>query len=64
MYCGYINGLYTYAVQIAGETEKYWCGIKHQKDGSDFVEPKHHSEFLEYGDERAYKAIKLKSKQE
>lgn len=57
MYCGYVNGLYAYAVQIAGETEKYWCGIKHQKDPN-FVQPKHHEEFLEYGDEKGYKKLK------
>ena len=53
-YCGYANGLMHYASIIAGETEKYWCGIKHQKDPN-FIQPKHHSNFLTYGDEKAYK---------
>jgi len=57
MYCGYVNGLFAYAVQIAGETEKYWCGIKHEQDPN-FVPPKHHAEFLEYGDEKGYKNLK------
>lgn len=31
MYCGYMNGLFVYLKEIAGRTEKYWCGIMHQK---------------------------------
>lgn len=53
MYCGYANGLINYTRVIAGETEKYWCGIKH-KSGDGFNEPEHHKDFLEYGDEEAY----------
>lgn len=56
MYCGYANGLINYARVIAGETEKYWCGIKHQTDSS-FVEPEHHAEFIEYGNEAAYREL-------
>ena len=52
-YCGYANGLLHYASKIASETEAYWCGIKHKKD-SDFVEPKHHEDFVEYGDEKSF----------
>ena len=47
MYCGYVNGFLAYAVKVASETEKYWCGIKHQKTEG-FFEPEHHKEFLEY----------------
>lgn len=54
IYCGYANGLINYARVIAGETEKYWCGIKHQADGH-FIEPEHHKDFMEYGDEAAYR---------
>lgn len=53
-YCGYANGLLGYCVQIAGETEKYWCAIKH-KQSSNFHEPAHHKDFLPYGDKEAYK---------
>jgi hypothetical protein len=28
LYCSYVNGLFSYAVEIAGRTEKYWCPIK------------------------------------
>jgi hypothetical protein len=60
-YCGYANGLVHYAMIIAGETEKYWCGIKHKKYGK-FVEPAHHKNFLDYGDEIVYKRIFEKRK--
>lgn len=54
MYCGYANGFLAYAVKIAGDTEKYWCGIKH-KDGGGFVPQPHQKDFLPYGDKKAYK---------
>ena len=60
MYCGYVNGLFAYAVQVAAETEKYWCGIKHQNDPS-FKVPRHHQEFIDYGDEKAYNELSKKS---
>jgi len=53
-YCGYANGLLNYAVKIAGETEVYWCGIKHQANNG-FVEPAHQKNFIKYGDEVAYR---------
>jgi hypothetical protein len=53
MYCGYANGVMAYGVKLAGETEKYWCGIKH-KAGGGFIEPAHHKDFLPYGDKKAY----------
>ncbi|MCK5320351.1 hypothetical protein KAJ61_03105 [Candidatus Parcubacteria bacterium] len=53
-YCGYANGLVNYARTIAAETEKYWCGIKHKNDNN-FIEPKHHKDFLDYGDEEGLK---------
>jgi hypothetical protein len=55
-YCGYANGLMHYSSIIAGETEKYWCGIKHEKDPN-FIPPEHHKNFIEYGDEKAYKNL-------
>lgn len=47
VFCGYANGVVNYWVKIGGETEKYWCGIKH-KQNPDFVEPHHHKDFAEY----------------
>lgn len=55
VYCGYTNGLLIYASVIAGETERYWCGIKHKK-GDGFIEPKHHADFAEYDDEDEFKS--------
>lgn len=51
VYCGYVNGVLTYWVEIAGQTEKYWCGIRHKKY-KNFVEPPHHKKlgFTKYGD--------------
>ncbi len=54
MYCGYANGFLAYAVKIAGDTEKYWCGIKHH-DGDNFIPQPHQADFLPYNDEQAYK---------
>lgn len=53
-YCGYANGLMHYATNIAGETEHYWCGIKHQPRKG-FIEPAHHKNFAKYGDEKDLK---------
>jgi len=53
IYCGYANGLMQYASEIAGRTEKYWCAIKHKKSVG-FLQPKHHKDFVDYGDEIAY----------
>lgn len=50
-YCGYANGLLPYATKIAGETEKYWCSIKHQ-ESKPYVPPPHHKDFLPYGNKK------------
>jgi len=52
-YCGYANGLAAYLVAVAGATEKYWCGIKHQKL-KNFHQPYHHQNFLEYGNQQQF----------
>ena len=52
-YCGYANGVLQYWVKVVGETEKYWCGIKHREGGT-FHAPPHHPELAEYGDEEEY----------
>jgi hypothetical protein len=49
VYCGYANGLLPYATAISAETEKYWCGIKHNVNkNSKYIEPEHHKNFIEY----------------
>jgi len=54
MYCGYANGFAAYMVKIAGDTEKYWCGIKH-KEGEGYIPQPHQKDFLPYDDEKAFK---------
>jgi len=54
IYCGYVNGFLNYAVKIAGDTEKFWCGIKHKQEPG-FVAQPHQKNFLSYDDEKAYK---------
>ncbi len=63
MYCGYANGLINYAQEIAGQTEKYWCGIQHQQTPG-FIAPQHHTnlEFTEYNNEEAFKKQYPKAK--
>ncbi len=53
MYCGYANGVLAYAVKITGDTEKYWCAIKHERDDN-FAEPAHQKDFVEFGDEAEF----------
>lgn len=61
VYCGYVNGVFAYAVRIAGDTEKYWCGIQHQKDPFYGIPP-HHKDFLEYGNEKQFEEYKKRDK--
>jgi hypothetical protein len=52
-YCSYFNGLCSYATEIAGRTEQYWCPIKHASGKA-----QHHSRehfFTDYGDAEAYR---------
>ncbi len=64
VYCGYANGVLAYAVKITGDTEEYWCAIKHERDNN-FVEPPHQKDFVEFGDETEfvsrYKKIRKES---
>ncbi len=53
MYCGYANGVMAYWVRIAGETERYWCGIKHNSKKG-FIKQAHQENFVEFGDEQQF----------
>lgn len=53
-YCGYVNGFLAYAVAVAGETEKYWCSIRHE-EMKNFKTPKHHAKFIPFDDEKSFK---------
>lgn len=53
-YCGYANGLAQYAARIAGDTEVYFCPIKHQAKAT-FHLPPHHQGFVNYGDAEGFR---------
>ena len=53
LYCGYGNGVFAYAREVAGRTEQFWCPIKHAIRLRD---PHHHyAKFVEYGDAEGYR---------
>ncbi len=64
LYCSYVNGVFAYAVEIGGRTERYWCPIKSAnkpkfshgwyKDFADYGSPEEwNAKFLEQ--EKAFK---------
>ncbi len=55
-YCGYANGLLQYAARLAGDTEAFFCPIKHQQRAQKFHAPPHHAGFAEYGDAQGAQA--------
>jgi hypothetical protein len=48
VYCGYANGVISYAREITSRTEQYWCPIKHASSlpGAH----RRYNRFLDYGD--------------
>jgi hypothetical protein len=57
VYCSYANGFLRYAAEIAAETERYWCGIKHES-ASENKAFAYQKDFIEHGDEKAFKKFK------
>ncbi|MFK7780514.1 MAG: hypothetical protein QM490_05275 [Candidatus Gracilibacteria bacterium] len=53
MFCTYVNGLFAYATEIGGRTERYWCPIKHAKKTAGSHEREKH--FADYGDAEGFK---------
>jgi hypothetical protein len=55
MYCGYANGLLVYIKEIAGLTEKYWCGIMHENKKG-FINQSDQTEqnFAKFNDEKDF----------
>lgn len=53
LYCGYGNGVFAYAREVAGRTEQFWCPIKHALRVRD--PHQHYLKFLEYGDAEGYR---------
>ncbi|QJD29299.1 hypothetical protein [Methylococcus geothermalis] len=54
LYCEYGNGLLSWAKEVAGRTEQFWCPIKHARR----VPTPHESynRFFDYGDAERYRA--------
>lgn len=52
VYCGYGNGVISYAREIISRTEQYWCPIKHARKVLDAHS--RYKTFLDYGDATAY----------
>ena len=57
IYCTYANGLIAYVGEIAAQTEKYWCGINHKTDNSEYHK---RLEFAEYNDKKDFEKKYLK----
>ena len=57
-YCSYYNGLISYAREIGGKTERYWCPIKHAKRVWDPHGEYEH--FFEYLDAEGYRKNRVK----
>ena len=56
MYCGYANGVLLYLKEIAGRTEKYWCGVMHEgKPGFKPQVDQIKQNFAEFGNEQDFK---------
>lgn len=55
-YCGYVNGVCRYWKEIAGRTEKYWCGIMHEnRPGFKTQEDQVSQSFARFGDEKDFR---------
>ena len=52
VYCGYGNGVLSYAREVASRTEQYWCPIKHARK----VIGRHsrYHDFIDFGDGENY----------
>lgn len=53
VYCGYANGVLSYAREVAGRTEAYWCPIKHARRMADPHDRM--AGFADYGDAEAFR---------
>lgn len=53
LYCGYGNGVFAYAREVAARTEQFWCPIKHAIRVRD--PHQHYLKFVEFGDAQGYR---------
>ncbi|MBC8286611.1 MAG: hypothetical protein H8E42_03960 [Nitrospinae bacterium] len=53
VYCGYFSGVISYAQEVAGRTEQYWCPVKHATK----LKNTHsrYENFSDYGDAKGYR---------
>lgn len=57
MYCGYANGALLYLKEVAGRTEKYWCGVMHEnKSGFKVQADQVKQEFAKFNDQKDFDA--------
>lgn len=52
-YCSYGNGLMAYAREVVGQTEQYWCPIKHARKVL-YAHP-YYMGFVDFGDAQGYR---------
>lgn len=62
MYCGYGNGVLSYAREVAARTEKFWCPIKHARR----VKGVHgyYGEFCDFGDAEGFQTESARLRRE
>jgi hypothetical protein len=53
-YCGYGNGVFAYAREVAARTEQFWCPIKHAIRVRD--PHQHYLKFVDFGDAQGYRS--------
>ncbi|MDQ1343866.1 MAG: hypothetical protein QG650_586 [Patescibacteria group bacterium] len=53
LYCSYVNGLFSYATEIGGRTERYWCPIKYARRLEQTH--RHYAEFADFGDAEGFR---------
>ncbi|AOZ68810.1 hypothetical protein LPB142_05325 [Rhodobacter xanthinilyticus] len=54
VYCGYGNGVISFAREVAGRTEKFWCPIKHARRVKG--PHAHYGDFCDFGDAEGFQA--------
>ena len=54
VYCGYGNGVISFAREVAGRTEKFWCPIKHARRVKG--PHAHYGAFCDFGDAEEFQA--------
>jgi hypothetical protein len=55
LYCSYVNGLFSYATEIGGRTERYWCPIKYARRLEQTH--RHYAEFADFGDAEGFRKL-------